>query len=87
MSGLAFVFAFGAAFAFNATNFLAEVPLFKEDPNTGQMVDITTQCTLTGPGVLCSIQNPSQDRLYWNDANKLTPQGGIPSSSVFVQAP
>lgn len=89
LAALAFVFAFSAAFA-KVSNFRAEVPLFREIPGTSPntvMENITSRCTITGAGLHCSIAYPSAGDVYWFNATKTTPTGGIPSSSVFLDLP
>lgn len=85
LTTLAFVFAFTAAFGWDVSK-LAEVPLFREIPSTWFMENITTQCTVNAPWALCSYAGfPSEGSKYWNNYFKTSPQGGIPSTSVFVQ--
>lgn len=84
---LAFVFAFGAAFA-NVSNFRAEVSIFREIPSGGGVMEnLTDRCTITKPGALCSNAYPSVNGVYWFDAAKTTPTGGLPSSSVYLDLP
>lgn len=89
MSGLSFFVAIGAAFAFNVSSLVTEVPIFREIVTLGGssiMENITSRCTLNGAAPTCSASGlPSENDLYWNDAGKTTPSGGIPSAVVFEQ--
>lgn len=84
LTALTLIFAFTAALGWDVSRF-AEVPLFREVPGTrGVMEDITTKCTLIIPGILCSLMFASEDELYWHDAAKTQPMGGIQAHSVFL---
>lgn len=84
LTALAFIFAFTAALGLDVSN-LTEVPLYREIPGTFYMENITTMCTLNGPGILCSVAGwPSEDELYWHDQAKTIPITGISASSVFM---
>ena len=88
MSGLAFFVAAGAAFAFNVSGLLTEVPLFREvsTPSGNVMENITSRCTINGPGALCSaVGFSSVDGKYWFDDTKTNPSGGLDRTAVFQQ--
>lgn len=84
LTGLAFIFALTAALGWDVSR-LAEAPIFREVPGTrGIMEDITTMCTLITPNLLCSLLYASEHEIYWYDAVKTQPMGGIPTHSVFL---
>lgn len=84
LSAIGFLTAFGAAVALNVSHLIIEPPLYRELPGSGGvMEDISTQCTLTIPLVLCSILLPTENGKYWDDAAKTSPVGGYEQTEVF----